>query len=60
MLDFVIKEGPSPKCYFSQHRLPAYIDQQQPSTTKKPFSTALNQTSSRTVSLVSPQACHDA
>lgn len=49
MLDIHRDDGPSPKIYFSHSLLPSYIDPQNVSTKKKPFSTFNAQPFSHTV-----------
>lgn len=40
MFEIGHKDGPRPKCYFTHSTLPAFVDHDQPSQKKKPFSTA--------------------
>ena len=49
MLDIHRNDGPDPKIYFSHCTLPSYIDPQNVSTKKKPFSTFNAQPFSHTV-----------
>jgi ribonuclease P/MRP protein subunit RPP40 len=49
MIDIHKEEGPDPKCYFTHSLLPSYIDPQNVSTKKKPFSTFNAQPFSHTV-----------
>ena len=49
MLDLVVRDGPSPKCYFSSTVLSKFVNHEQIPTKKKPFSTISNQRFSHTV-----------
>ncbi|KAK3203648.1 hypothetical protein GRF29_106g229777 [Pseudopithomyces chartarum] len=55
MLDIHRDDGPDPKIYFSHCTLPSYIDPQNVSTKKKPFSTFNAQPFSHTLDLILPE-----
>ncbi|KAK4962220.1 hypothetical protein LTR28_004640 [Elasticomyces elasticus] len=48
---FQAEKTPRPKCYFTHNALPAYIDEKQPPTKRKPFSSIIAQPFSHTVGL---------
>lgn len=50
MLDIGKEESSAAKCYFSHTILPHYIDDSQPPTKRKPFSTIYSQQFNHTVS----------
>lgn len=50
MLHSTRKDGAPPKCYFTHSRLPAFVDHDQPSQKKKPFSTMQDYPFTHTVS----------
>lgn len=49
MFDFGKDDGIASKCYLTHATLPKYVDQRQPPTSKKPFSTILGQAFTHTV-----------
>ncbi|KAF2264476.1 hypothetical protein CC78DRAFT_494908 [Lojkania enalia] len=59
MIDIRKNDGPYPKCYFTHSLLPGYIDPQNPSTKKKPFSTFLAQHFSHTLDLILPEELYE-
>ncbi|KAK4962230.1 hypothetical protein LTR28_004627 [Elasticomyces elasticus] len=48
---FQAETTPRPKCYFTHNVLPAYIDEKQPPTKRKPFSSIIAQPFSHTVGM---------
>ena len=52
MFELDQKAGPTPKCYFTQSVLPAYVDHEQISTKKRPFCTTSEHHAIHTVSKI--------
>ncbi|KAF2765042.1 hypothetical protein EJ03DRAFT_280822 [Teratosphaeria nubilosa] len=52
MLDITHGAGPKPKCYFTQADLPTFVNHEQPSIKKPPFSIASRQACSHTLDVV--------
>ncbi|KAH9844608.1 Ribonuclease P 40kDa (Rpp40) subunit [Teratosphaeria destructans] len=52
MLDITHGAGPKPKCYFTQADLPTFVNHEQPSIKKPPFSVASRQACSHTLDVV--------
>ncbi|PVI08445.1 hypothetical protein DM02DRAFT_548743 [Periconia macrospinosa] len=59
MLDIHKPQGPNTKIYFSHTLLPTYIDPQNVSTKKKPFSTFNAQPFSHTLDLILPEEIYE-
>ncbi|KAF2691055.1 hypothetical protein K458DRAFT_426438 [Lentithecium fluviatile CBS 122367] len=59
MLDIHSDNGPDTKAYFSHSLLPSYIDPQNVSTKKKPFSTFNAQPFSHTLDLILPEEVYE-
>ncbi|KAG8625628.1 hypothetical protein KVT40_006029 [Elsinoe batatas] len=58
MLDIGKDTGPVPKCLFSHNLLPRTIDDQQPPTKRKPFSSILDSPFNHTVDVIVPEHDH--
>ncbi len=60
MLPLAKTDEPPSKCLFTHGRIPAFVDESQPPTKRKPFSSILAQKWSHTVDLILPAELLDA
>ncbi len=60
MLPLAKTDLPPSKCHFTYGRIPPFVDESQPPTKRKPFSSILAQKWSHTVDLILPAELRDA